>query len=686
MSTARGQRWGGGKRARRRGRLLESIGGTVPWSAPEQLGVRGARSLAHPPRPNPFSEGEGPEIPGPVYRDSGGAAAAPQVAAWEQRLQTLPRRVRRALQRHFLLSLAELALVLALWQGPAWTAEIPVDGTTYTLAAAITAANTDAASGGCPAGSGADTLVLPAGGTITLTAVDNTTTDGPNGLPVVTSTITIAGQGSTLQRGGTETFRLLAVGSGGYLTVQALTLKGGDTATYGGGMLNRDGSVIIMNSTLSGNSADADGSGVSNFGGSLTIVNSTLSGNSAGDDGGGVSNFTGSVAIVNSTLSGNTAAGDGGGVSNHTGSVAIVNSTLSGNSAGIGGGVFNDSTLTLSQSTLSGNTSTGSGGGALNYINSAGTANLTLANCTLSGNTAFLSGGGVANTVGISGTASLTITHSTLTGNLVTGIGSSGGGVFNSHSLTLAHSLIAGNSQGPLGSAPEVANAGTVTADNSNLFGFSGSSGVFGFEPGASDITPSVALAAILAPSLTFNGGPTQTHDLVPGSPAVDAATTGFCPAIDQRGFARPVDGDGEDGPACDIGAVEAGATLPSVVTAPVTFTPAPQFFSTTTDTTGCDGGVGKFSFLAALTNQDAGTALEALKAQVAELGNGNMLLTADAGPGGVGAVQTVPQAGDFSDGLLEPGATVPVPFVICLQSLDPFRFTVDLLGLELLP
>jgi hypothetical protein len=51
-----------------------------------------------------------------------------------------------------------------------------------------------------------------------------------------------------------------------------------------------------------------------------------------------------------------------------------------------------------------------------------------------------------------------------------------------------------------------------------------------------------------------------------------------------------------------------------------------------------------------------------------------------------VGAVQTVPQAGDFSDGLLEPGATVPVPFVICLQSLDPFRFTVDLLGLELLP
>ena len=86
------------------------------------------------------------------------------MAACYEKLRALPRRARRALQRHFALPLAELALLLALWQGPAWAATITVDGTTCTLAAAITAANTDAVSGGCAAGSGADTLELPAGG------------------------------------------------------------------------------------------------------------------------------------------------------------------------------------------------------------------------------------------------------------------------------------------------------------------------------------------------------------------------------------------------------------------------------------------------------------------------------------------------------------------------------------------
>jgi hypothetical protein len=55
---------------------------------------------------------------------------------------------------------------------------------------AITAANLDTATGGCPAGSGADTIVLPAGSTQTLTAVNNSTF-GPTGLPVVSSKVTI---------------------------------------------------------------------------------------------------------------------------------------------------------------------------------------------------------------------------------------------------------------------------------------------------------------------------------------------------------------------------------------------------------------------------------------------------------------------------------------------------------------
>lgn len=47
-------------------------------------------------------------------------------------------------------------------------------------------------------------------------------------------------------------------------------------------------------------------------------------------------------------------------------------------------------------------------------------------------------------------------------------------------------------------------------------------------------------------------------HELLAGSPAIDAATT--CPAQDQRGALRPMDGDGDGVPACDAGAFELGS------------------------------------------------------------------------------------------------------------------------------
>ena len=54
--------------------------------------------------------------------------------------------------------------------------------------------------GGCTKGSGADTLVLAPKSTHTLTTVEDTTY-GNTGLPLVTSTITIAGHDSTIERG-----------------------------------------------------------------------------------------------------------------------------------------------------------------------------------------------------------------------------------------------------------------------------------------------------------------------------------------------------------------------------------------------------------------------------------------------------------------------------------------------------
>ena len=150
----------------------------------------------------------------------------PRFTAYYIQLRALPRRVRRALQRQWHLPLAGVALMLALGQSPALAATIPVGGS-CTLVDAITAANTDTATGGCLAGNGADTIVLPAGSTQTLTSVHNSTY-GPTGLPVISSVITIEGQGSTITRAsGAPEFRLLAVSSTGELTLQETTVSGG---------------------------------------------------------------------------------------------------------------------------------------------------------------------------------------------------------------------------------------------------------------------------------------------------------------------------------------------------------------------------------------------------------------------------------------------------------------------------
>src|SRR5262249_13193463 len=74
-----------------------------------------------------------------------------------------------------------------------------------------------------------------------------------------------------------------------------------------------------------------------------------------------------------------------------------------------------------------------------------------------------------------------------------------------------------------------------------------------------------VSLAQIIGP-LQNNGGPTQTHALVAGSPAIDAGNPNGCRdnsgallLKDQRGFARDVDGNHDGAARCDIGAVEFG-------------------------------------------------------------------------------------------------------------------------------
>jgi plastocyanin len=196
-------------------------------------------------------------------------------------------------------------------------------------------------------------------------------------------------------------------------------------------------------------------------------------------------------------------------------------------------------------------------GGVFNY-----NGTVTLEDSRITGNTADF-GGGISNR---GGDTTLTLVRSTITGNTAIGRGS---GVFLGYNcyLTLIGSLVAGN-MAP--SAPEIEGS-KVWANASNLFGFNGDAGVTGFTPGPTDLIPSVPLAAILDPVLADHGGPTLTHALVPGSPAIDAipwGTNGCGTTLisDQRDKARPQPAGGN----CDIGAYEvavAGQPLGAWVT-----------------------------------------------------------------------------------------------------------------------
>ncbi len=177
------------------------------------------------------------------------------------------------------------------------------------------------------------------------------------------------------------------------------------------------------------------------------------------------------------------------------------------------------------------------GGGGIS--NDGGT--LTLTNSTVSGNTADEFGGGLRNTGG-----TLTLTNSTVSGNTVNdvfsgfaaGILNDGGGT-----LRLTNTIVARNTAttNPDASA-------TFNSQGNNFFG--DTTGATGFV--ASDL---LNMDPLLGP-LQNNGGPTNTHALLPGSPAVDAGTNSACLLTDQRGEVRQ-DGDANGTVICDIGAFE---------------------------------------------------------------------------------------------------------------------------------
>jgi hypothetical protein len=226
------------------------------------------------------------------------------------------------------------------------TAKAAVACNEAALVAAINAAN--AAGGG--------TVTLATGCTYTLTASHGGGAHGPDGLPLITTPITLSGDGSTITRAGgllAPTFRIVEVTSTGALTTKSVTLSNGSTSGLlglaggdGGGIYNA-GAVTLTNSTLSGNHAGARGGGIYNGLGAATFTSSTVSGNSVtgllgvtGGDGGGIYNDGGTVTFTSGNLSSNRAAGlldlvggMGGGMYDNGGTVTVTSSFVESNTA-----------------------------------------------------------------------------------------------------------------------------------------------------------------------------------------------------------------------------------------------------------------------------------------------------------------------------------------------------------------
>jgi hypothetical protein len=319
-------------------------------------------------------------------------------------------------------------------------------------------------------------------------------------------------------------------------------------------------STTIRGCTFSGNAARQGGAAAC-FATALTITDSRFEQNRAEDpiEGGGgalwiLFDTTGS--IENSSFTDNHAINKGGAISFGIGenNVTLRRITITGCSAVQSGGAidFSDPThsryvsYSILDSTLSGNHADVSGGAI--YV--GGGNDVRLVNSTLSANSAPRGGAiSIDNAGPFDGTGAVVVLNSTIAFNdAPVGAGIDAPGFATAE---LGRSILFGSTGGP-------DCEGSIASLGHNVFGSATPCTLTG-----DTSTDLLGVDPLLGP-LQDNGGPTFTHELLAGSPAIDAAAdtcvddAGAVLTADQRGALRPDDGDGNGIAACDIGAVEA--------------------------------------------------------------------------------------------------------------------------------
>ncbi len=318
----------------------------------------------------------------------------------------------------------------------------------------------------------------------------------------------------------------------------------------GGGILNRQSDcslyyVKLLNNTCGNGSLlnstgrrkrGGCGGGIANSGemrlNDCVIMSNRGGGGSTGGHGGGIYN-TGKIHMFSSRVVGNHAGpggGNGGGIYSYEGSLSIYDSEISYNEAGPGG----------------------SGGGIYfgpqrdSYTN---TYKSYICDCTISHNSSTQNGGAFYGG-GICNLNCMWVRHCTIAHNVLKGNHGYGGGIYNYHSMYLFSTIVAGSQTTKISRGPDL--FGSYYFGGYNLVG-----NQKGFYHYGNIHTNFIGVNPKLG-GLAFNGGNTRTHDLLPGSPAIDSGPEDPWINTDQRNVRRPKDGDHDGTSRTDIGALEA--------------------------------------------------------------------------------------------------------------------------------
>jgi RTX calcium-binding nonapeptide repeat (4 copies) len=469
------------------------------------------------------------------------------------------------------LAVASVAILTCVAPGVASAALIPVtssadnttDDQTCTLREATIAATTNLAvnpTGGndCPAGqaatqdtisigdldgAGADTITLSSGFDLELSASNGG--------------VLVDGRGPALTTiDANDTSRVFQIDSPGAVTIRDLTATDGDPVNGpGGGIISPFAdltlvNVVVSNNTVNGaTAANLNGAGIHVSQGSLSMSDSTVSGNVIDATAGGETLFRGAGIFLGSTA--------GASITRSTISANTINGSASDVQILRGGGIAtadSQDPVFISHSTIDNNTLVGANstleGGGIAWVGDTASDELLISNSTFGDNIAE-KGGALFTQGGIASVAFTTFGPSE---------GSEGAGLHFDDCCGGSAQL-----RGTLfdtGTASDCAD-GAPTSLGHNVE--KGTDGTADDDCNLGQASDALTTQQLLAGALANNGGPTRTYelsgsasaaiDIAPSPSCLDADGTGL--TLDQRGFPRPFELDGDGTPECDAGSYE---------------------------------------------------------------------------------------------------------------------------------